>query len=331
MEGDNRMKDVMYLELKECNKAIRSIEDTAKKEWGYRILKDTIQKICELSNIGRKQGLLALEDAVFHMEELQNYTFLKKMMMLIVDGTYPDLVEEIGLTRYFALGVEGIEALQYILMIHGSLAIQAGENPRVIEEKLYALVPEEVAEIGEEPEDDELWMKVETENSDMSVLDAYYHGDIAAVPGDESYYLIKITDYAITSLDDRSIQRLLRELENGTLALAMKGLSGECRRRILTNMSERLALMVAEDMKLMGAVRIKDTAEAISCVFEILMKLISCEEIFTVDEEALCLFHRLFGASEIAARREEIAEIENELLKIMREYSLQSNRKVNNS
>jgi chemotaxis protein MotA len=52
---------------------------------------DTIKSVIELSNVGRKEGLLALEEAANGIED----QFLKKGIMLVVDGTDPDLVRGI--------------------------------------------------------------------------------------------------------------------------------------------------------------------------------------------------------------------------------------------
>ncbi len=52
---------------------------------------DTIQKIIDLSNVARKEGLLSLEEAATDIED----EFLKKGILLIVDGTDPELVRAI--------------------------------------------------------------------------------------------------------------------------------------------------------------------------------------------------------------------------------------------
>ncbi|MFP4697254.1 MAG: motility protein A [Eubacteriales bacterium] len=170
---------------------------------------EVIKKIIDLSNIARKEGLLALEEAA---EEI-NDDFLKKGILLIVDGTDPELVrniletemafienrhkdvrgfwEDIGsfspawgmigtliglinmlktlddpssigpnmsvallttlygslLANFFAIPAANklkVRSLEEVLlkevMIEGLLSIQAGENPRVIEEKLKAFL-----------------------------------------------------------------------------------------------------------------------------------------------------------------------------------------------
>lgn len=181
---------------------------------------DTIRKIIELSNVARKEGLLALEEAANEIED----PFLKKGILLIVDGTDPELVRSIldtelnciearhnkvigfwdnlaamgpawgmigtliGLinmlgelndintvgpnmaialitTFYGSLLANWICAPvstklkanndQEIMMkevnVEGLLSIQAGENPRVIEEKLKAfLTPLRRSEFNEE-------------------------------------------------------------------------------------------------------------------------------------------------------------------------------------
>lgn len=174
---------------------------------------DMIKKIIELSNVARKEGLLSLEEAAADMDE----PFLKKGILLVVDGTDPDLVRDIMSTEmdntearhknivafWDTLGAMGpawgmigtlvglvnmlnnmddassigpamavalittlygsllanwicaptanklkadnaVEMIQKEVMIEGLLSIQAGENPRVIEEKLKSfLAPKE--------------------------------------------------------------------------------------------------------------------------------------------------------------------------------------------
>ena len=171
---------------------------------------EMIKSIIDLSNIARKEGLLSLEEAVGDLNE----PFLKKGILLIVDGTDPDLVRAILETElvsvegrhkanigfWEALGAMGpawgmigtlvglVSMLNNMsdpstigpsmavalittlygsllanwictpiasklkfndanetqlkeVMIEGLLSIQAGENPRVIEEKLKSFLP----------------------------------------------------------------------------------------------------------------------------------------------------------------------------------------------
>ena len=171
---------------------------------------DTISKIIDLANTARREGLLALEEASESLDD----DFLQKGVMLIVDGTDPELVRNIletelaflesrhssgrGLFEMMgslapAFGMIGtliglVQMLQKLddpstigpsmavalittfygsvlanlifipiaaklkvrsgeeilikeIMVEGLLSIQAGENPRIIEEKLKAFLP----------------------------------------------------------------------------------------------------------------------------------------------------------------------------------------------
>jgi flagellar motor switch protein FliG len=65
----------------------------------------------------------------------------------------------------------------------------------------------------------------------------------------------------IIKLDDRSVQRVLREVDTKDLALSLKGIKEEVRRKILNNMSERAQQILLDDMEYMGPVRAKSVQE----------------------------------------------------------------------
>jgi flagellar motor switch protein FliG len=77
----------------------------------------------------------------------------------------------------------------------------------------------------------------------------------------------------ILMLDDRSIQQVLREVENKELGLALKGTTEEVRDKIFRNMSERAAAIIKEDLQFMGPVRLKQVEEAQQRVVTIIRKL----------------------------------------------------------
>lgn len=77
----------------------------------------------------------------------------------------------------------------------------------------------------------------------------------------------------ILLLDDRSIQRVLREVENNDLGLALKGANDQVQTAIFNNLSKRLATMIKEDMEFMGPVRMKDVEEAQQKIVAIIRKL----------------------------------------------------------
>lgn len=70
----------------------------------------------------------------------------------------------------------------------------------------------------------------------------------------------------IISLDDRGLQRLLREVESKELAMALKAASDELKQRIMGAMSQRAVLALKEEMEYLGPVRLRDVEAAQSSI-----------------------------------------------------------------
>ena len=83
----------------------------------------------------------------------------------------------------------------------------------------------------------------------------------------------------ILLLDDRAIQRVLRDVDNSDLAIALKGANEEVQTAIFNNLSKRLALMIREDMEFMGPVRMKDVEEAQQKIVNTIRRLEDASEI----------------------------------------------------
>ncbi|MCR5784660.1 MAG: flagellar motor switch protein FliG [Eubacterium sp.] len=83
----------------------------------------------------------------------------------------------------------------------------------------------------------------------------------------------------ILLLDDRAIQRVLRDVENSDLGMACKATNEEVKNAIFRNLSKRLAAMIQEDMEYMGPVRMKDVEEAQQKIVAIIRKLEDAGEI----------------------------------------------------
>ena len=83
----------------------------------------------------------------------------------------------------------------------------------------------------------------------------------------------------IIKIDDRSIQRILREVESKDLGLALKGSNDDVKDKIFRNMSERASAMLIEDMEYLGAVRAKDVQEKQSIIVGVIRGLEAAGEI----------------------------------------------------
>lgn len=83
----------------------------------------------------------------------------------------------------------------------------------------------------------------------------------------------------IITLDSRSIQRILREVDNNDLAIALKGATDEVKNVIFANLSKRLSAMIQEDMEYMGPVRLRDVEDAQQKIVNVIRKLEEVGEI----------------------------------------------------
>ena len=77
----------------------------------------------------------------------------------------------------------------------------------------------------------------------------------------------------IAKLSNQAIQRILKELENADLAIALKLATEEVTKAIMGNISKRLQDMLRDDMEVMGPVRVRDVEEAQQKIVNIIRKL----------------------------------------------------------
>ncbi|MGH4125746.1 MAG: flagellar motor switch protein FliG [Clostridium sp.] len=83
----------------------------------------------------------------------------------------------------------------------------------------------------------------------------------------------------IITLDDVSIQRILREIDTKDLSLALKGCSEEVANSIFKNQSKRAAASLKEDMEFLGPVRLMDVEKAQQKIVGVLRRLDEAGEI----------------------------------------------------
>ena len=77
----------------------------------------------------------------------------------------------------------------------------------------------------------------------------------------------------IVMLDNRAIQKVLRDVDQQELAKALKSVDTEVQDKIFGNMSKRAASMLKEDMEFMGPVRLKDVEESQQKIVSIIRRL----------------------------------------------------------
>jgi len=88
----------------------------------------------------------------------------------------------------------------------------------------------------------------------------------------------------IITLDDKAIQRILREVETKDLAMSLKGTKEDVKEKIFKNMSERAQAMLRDDMEYMGPVRSREVQEIQTKIVGIIRTLEVAGEIIIARE-----------------------------------------------
>lgn len=89
----------------------------------------------------------------------------------------------------------------------------------------------------------------------------------------------------INKLSDKHVQTVLKNVESAQWAMALKGASEELKKKILDNMSQRAAQLLAEEMEYLGAVRLSEVESVQQQIVDIVRRLEDAGEISThVDE-----------------------------------------------
>lgn len=150
------------------------------------------------------------------------------------------------------------------------------EVERALEKKLSALMTEDYTTIGGVDSVVEILTSVDR-TTEKHILETLESEDAELT--DEIKKKMFVFEDIIT-LDNRSIQRVLREVtDNRELAVALKGSKAEVQDVIYANLSKRLAAMIKEDMDFMGPVRRTDSEEAQQKIVTIIRRLQDTGEI----------------------------------------------------
>jgi flagellar motor switch protein FliG len=149
------------------------------------------------------------------------------------------------------------------------------EVERVLERKLSSVAPQEVRTAGGVKSVVDIINRVDraTEKTIMEALEVQ-DPELA-----EEIKKLMFVFEDIVMIDDRSVQRVLREVESQDLALALKGASAEVSQKIFANMSGRAADLLREDIEFMGPVRLRDVEESQQRIVNIIRRLEETGEI----------------------------------------------------
>ena len=202
--------------------------------------------------------------------------------------SYSETMEKLT-TKYYSISAKGYEALAILMTMCQIKCINEGHNPRVIQEYMVAFLPPDLRKRY----DDELWEKYETYYTSM--INRYHQRGketpTATTTEEETgkewidelnyadSYATHLLNYALEHIEDIDIQRLLRDVRDSDLCIALKGASSGARSKVLRNLSDTSAEMIVNEMEYMGPVRMVDVCEAQHKILGVLIKLLNNGEL----------------------------------------------------
>jgi len=145
----------------------------------------------------------------------------------------------------------------------------------ILERKLALLTTQESANTGGIKHFVEILNRVDR-NTEKTVIE-YLESEDPELAEEVKRQMFLFED--IVMLDDRSIQRVLKEIDSKDLTLALKGVGEEVKQKIFKNMSARASQMLKEDMEFMGPVRVRDVEQAQQRIVSVIRRLDESGEI----------------------------------------------------
>jgi flagellar motor switch protein FliG len=149
------------------------------------------------------------------------------------------------------------------------------EVEKVLERKLSSLAPQELANAGGVKAVVEIINRVDR-GTEKTIMESLEMQDPQLA---EEIKKLMFVFEDVVMIDDRSVQRVLREVETQDLAMALKGASAELSAKIYGNMSTRAAEMLREDIEFMGPVRLRDVEDAQQRIVNVIRRLEEVGEI----------------------------------------------------
>lgn len=149
------------------------------------------------------------------------------------------------------------------------------EAERILERKLSSVDQVENMNIGGISAIVDILNSVDrtTEKNIMDIIE----GDDPELAEDIRRLMFVFED--IVKLNNIALQRVLKEVDNDVLAIALKGASDDIAKKIYENISKRLQEMIKENMEYMGPVRVRDVEEAQQKIVSVIRRLEDSGEI----------------------------------------------------
>jgi flagellar motor switch protein FliG len=227
-------------------------------------------------------------DVVRQSIEALPFGFLKKVdpqnLLTFIIDEHPQTIALVLSHLPPAYGAEIIKGLpaERQLAVIRRVAHMGQTNPEVIHEverglesRMASLMQQSFEKAGGVNSVAEI-LNVSDRATERTLLEALAQDDPELV--EEIRRLMFVFD-DLTTLSDRDIQTVLKNIETAQWAMALKGASGELKQKILGNMSQRAAAMLSEEMEYLGSVRLSEVEQVQQQIVDVVRRLEDAGEI----------------------------------------------------
>lgn len=213
-----------------------------------------MDKILDLAELSRKEGLLALDDQVEGIAS----PILREGVRLILDGYDPEMVNSIMERLILLSPARGADLLTRVVEAEGVLLIQQGMSQYGMIHCLSSFFGETYG----------LRKAREMEEMLQQSLSSSCSDDYAPLSPETS-----LLEDVVPALTEAQINSWVSEIDTSDLTMALKGAGSSTVHRILGVLTERSRAVILEDLTACGPVKISDIVAAQKKILQILKKL----------------------------------------------------------
>jgi len=227
-------------------------------------------------------------DVVRQSIEAMPFGFLKKVdpqnLLTFIIDEHPQTIALVLShlpPAYGAEIVKGLPAERQLAVIR-RIAHMGQTNPEVIHEverglesRMASLMQQSFEKAGGVNSVAEI-LNVSDRATERALLESLSQDDPELV--EEIRRLMFVFD-DLTKLSDKDVQSVLKNVETAQWAMALKGASSELKQKIMGNMSQRAAGMLAEEMEYLGAVKLSEVEQIQQQIVDIVRRLEDAGEI----------------------------------------------------
>lgn len=260
---------------------LREAEAAASKQ-EQKLLVEAAMDVMTLHYVACSEGMHALEEKA----KIIDSKFLKTLIVLAANGADFESAAEIATNEYWMEMPDGIHAMIDYIYIRGVLGILEGENEQILTEVLQSLIPK--SRRLEYRVQVDKWEKIVKTQHRKDISDKFARIHPPVFQDRDLLHHVSVLEKEILILTDKSVKRVVREMEDHDLAVCVYALWEKVQRKILDNLGTRVMTQIMEivvSLVPIGEAVVSESVVKMLSVIEDLKKRGALQELY--DEEIL--------------------------------------------